>query len=139
MILSITNPSRALNQVLQTPIEVTVGDLLRVSKELSSLLSESMKFKVADQLEAPQDRQEQAYVNLTWTVSEPLINIPLSFSQYRNSNPVSAIVDTGLQLNIIFKEVCNELMFLPVNKKAHIRMHDANSGEGELIGLIEDI
>ena len=52
VILSITNPSRALNQVLQTLIEVTVGDLLRVSKELSSLLLESMKFKVADQLEA---------------------------------------------------------------------------------------
>ncbi|ETW86496.1 hypothetical protein HETIRDRAFT_307664 [Heterobasidion irregulare TC 32-1] len=98
-----------------------------------------MKFKVADQPEASQDRRERAYVNLTRTVSEPLINIPLSFSQYRNSSPVSAIVDTGSQLNIISKEVCDELMFLLVNKEAHIRMHDANGGEGELIGLIEDI
>ena len=30
-------------------------------------------------------------------------------------------------------------MFLLVNKKAHLRMHDANDGEGGLIGLNEDI
>src|SRR6202050_5778747 len=79
-------------QLLSTPVQLQVGEVLGVSKELSALLNESIKLKSGKPLFAP------SFITRTRGV---LIKLQLEC----DGNPITEIVDTGSQLNIVSKAV----------------------------------
>lgn len=57
---------------------------------------------------------------------------------HSGGHPVTAIIDTGSELNIIRSEIANTLQ-LPIDITKSITMNDANGGVGKLIGLAEGV
>ena len=53
--------------------------------------------------------------------------------------PITAIIDTGSQLNVVREEVAQKIIGMPVDLTCPITMNDANGGEGVLRGFLGDV
>lgn len=142
----ITKPLGILNQMLNTRIELAFGEVLGISRELSSLLGDKIKPKSVSTTAA----------SLPITKSErpppPVQSLPIATSFHTKSRglliqlqmqcagrPITAIIDTGSQLNIVNKETCDSKIRLPVDYQRTMSIADANGGNGQLIGLVSDV
>ncbi|KAI0323635.1 hypothetical protein GY45DRAFT_1349747 [Cubamyces sp. BRFM 1775] len=107
------DPTAVLDKILDAPVTLSVRDVVGVSKDVANCLQEVLKVKKADTVPAPAS-------HLVTSKAGSLIRLEMECNQ----KPVSFIVDTGSQLNII---------------REAISINDANGGTGRLLGLVEDI
>ncbi|TFK16854.1 hypothetical protein FA15DRAFT_606258, partial [Coprinopsis marcescibilis] len=56
-----------------------------------------------------------------------------------NGNSITAIIDTGSQLNVVSDQVANNVLQLPIDLTKSVYMNDANGGASRLKGLIENV
>ncbi|KAI0632636.1 hypothetical protein C8Q77DRAFT_1058494, partial [Trametes polyzona] len=117
-----------LNKILNSELTMSVREVVGVSKEVASRLQDVLKVRRADFVAPPAS-------NLITTPATPLIRVEVEC----NHKPVSFIVDTGSQLNIISEKVCKNIVRRPINTNEAISMNDANGGTGRLLGLVEDV
>ncbi|KAH7918693.1 hypothetical protein BV22DRAFT_1051569 [Leucogyrophana mollusca] len=82
---------KVLDRLLSTPVQVAVGELLGVSKELSGVLSEAMKPKSA------LEKSPRIEAHSVWTKTRSLL---IRLLMHCDNRPITAIIDTGSQLNI---------------------------------------
>lgn len=99
-----------------------------VSKDVANRLQDVLKVKRADFVAPPVS-------NLITTHTNALIRVEVECNQ----KPVSFIVDTGSQLNIISEKVCRNIVRRPINIDEAIAMNDANGGSGRLLGLVDQV
>ncbi|KZP15610.1 hypothetical protein FIBSPDRAFT_692344, partial [Athelia psychrophila] len=52
---------------------------------------------------------------------------------------IRAIIDTGSELNIVNKRICDSRILRPVDMQQTMTIADANGGRGKLIGIVEDV
>jgi hypothetical protein len=52
---------------------------------------------------------------------------------------VTAIIDTGSQLNVVSKEIYQNIIRLPMNPSQSLTMNDANGGAGKLQGHVANV
>ncbi|KAF9488759.1 hypothetical protein BDN71DRAFT_1402793 [Pleurotus eryngii] len=52
---------------------------------------------------------------------------------------IQAVIDSGLQLNIIHADIFKQSIHLPVDTSQVIKMNDANGGTGELRGYVQNV
>ncbi|KAH8069337.1 hypothetical protein BXZ70DRAFT_873315, partial [Cristinia sonorae] len=121
-----TTPDKLLEQVLSSPVSVTVGEVLGSSKEVSHCLQEYLKYKKADVVVGS--------TNIVRTSREPLIRLPMNC----NGHSVDFVVDTGSEINLISQEVWKRLK-LPMDRSKGGSMKDANGGLGQLIGRVDNV
>ena len=120
---------QVVNNILNTPVTMRVGEVLAASKELSHQLTEMIKQKNAK----PPVPTNQA---LIMTRDRGLlIRIPLECG----GRQVMGIIDTGSQLNVVSKEISDNIIKLPVNPNCEAIMRDANGGKGQLSGKVENV
>ena len=50
-----------------------------------------------------------------------------------------AIIDTGSQLNIVSKSICESKILRPVDNRQKISIADANGGQGKLEGMVDNV
>ena len=115
-----------LTRLLSTPVQLQVGEVLGVSKELSGLLNDSIKLKAGKPLVA------SSFVTRTRGV---LIKLHMEC----DGVPITAIVDTGSQLNIVSKAMWKSAIKRPMDIAKSLAMNDANGGEGILRGLVQHV
>ncbi|KAI0057652.1 hypothetical protein BV25DRAFT_1767739, partial [Artomyces pyxidatus] len=89
------DPMRVLNSVLGASVSLPVGDLLGVSKELATLLNDSLKSRAVQNV--PELRPAAGTTRYSSTSKAPLIELPMHIG----SKPIRGILDTGSELNII--------------------------------------
>ena len=58
---------------------------------------------------------------------------------YCNGKPITAIIDTGSQLNIISEEMANTIIQLPINLAKNIFMNDTGGNSSKLEELIKKV
>jgi hypothetical protein len=123
-----------LNQVLNTRIDLAIGEVLGISKDLSALLGDKIKPKSAK-------------------ISVPIATaLPVATSFYSKNRglliqlhmqcdgrPIRAIIDTGSQLNIVNKSICDTKIMRPIDNKEKISIADANGGQGKLEGMVANV
>jgi hypothetical protein len=80
---------------VSTPVQLQVGKVLGVSKELSGLLNESIKLKSGKPMVA------SSFLTKTQGL---LIKLQME----REGKPLVAIIDTGSQLNVVSKAAWKE-------------------------------
>jgi hypothetical protein len=56
-----------------------------------------------------------------------------------DSCPITAIIDTGSQLNIVNKSICDSKIIRLVDSKEKISIADANGGQGKLEGMVANV
>ncbi|KAI9068670.1 hypothetical protein FKP32DRAFT_1555612, partial [Trametes sanguinea] len=122
------DPTSVLDKILDSPVTLSVREVVGVSKDVASCLQDVLKVKKAELATAPVS-------NLVTSKTSSLIRLEMECNQ----KPVSFIVDTGSQLNIISEKVCKNIVRRPINMDEAISMNDANGGSGRLLGLVEDI
>jgi C4-type Zn-finger protein len=120
------DPMAVLTQLLSTPVQLQVGEVLGISKELSGLLNDSIKLKSGKPLVA------SSFVTRTRGV---LIKLHMEC----DGIPVVAIIDTGSQLNIVSKTIWKSVIKRPMDIAKSLAMNDANGGEGILRGLVQHV
>lgn len=116
-----------LGKVLNTPVTLVVGEVFGISKEMSHHLQDVLKPKPpAVNLVA------SSFITKTRAL---LINLPVEI----DGNPITAIIDTGSQLNIANKRTWKTMINRPMDIARSINMNDANGGAGLLRGLVENV
>jgi hypothetical protein len=84
------DPMAVLTRLLSAPVQLQIGEILGVSKELSGLLSDSIKLKTGKPLVA------SSFLTKTRGL---LIKLQMECE----GKPLIAIIDTGSQLNVVSK------------------------------------
>ena len=121
------NPHDVMLKILNTPITLAVGEVVGASKEVSGLLQEVLKYKA--------QKSDTPIVSLVNNTSRgTLIRLNIEC----DNRVISAIVDTGSELNIIRKDVWKQIG-IPMDIRKQCTIHDANGGEGILHGLVENV
>lgn len=134
-----------LGRILNQPVTLAIGEVFGISKEMTSNLREVLKPKPA----APNPTQpsESAKVNLVPSekltlassknnrVKETLIRLKMEC----DGRPVTAIIDTGSQLNIAHTRIWKTVFGRPLNTRNVVNMNDANGGESKLKGLVSHV
>jgi hypothetical protein len=120
---------QVVNNILNTPITLKVGEVLATSKDLVDQLAFMIKLKNIK----PLSSFPQALLSARDTAL--LIKLPLEC----DGRQVSAILDTGSQLNIVSKNVSEKIIRCPVNSHFSATMKDANGGAGRLAGRIDNV
>ena len=127
------DPFKLLNHVLNAKVELAVGEVFGVSRELSQMLADSIKPKAA---------KAQVPVGLATSGSgfrAKTRGLLIKVTMECDGNPIQAIIDTGSQLNIVSERTCKSLIRRPIDYSAPISMNDANGGEGKLTGVVENV
>ena len=122
-------PVDVMNKILNTLITLAVGEVMGVSKDVSSLIQDILKPKTQ-----PAKIAAATASYLIGKTRGTLIRLNVECDNV----PISAIVDTGSQLNIISKQLWRTLG-RPMDVGASVAMNDANGGEGVLRGLVQEV
>jgi hypothetical protein len=56
-----------------------------------------------------------------------------------DGRPITAIIDTGSQLNVVSKDAWKNIICRPMDVQQVLTMNDANGGEGTLHGLVKNV
>jgi hypothetical protein len=127
-------PLGVLNQVLNTRIELAIGEVLGISKDLSALLGDKIKPKTTKP-SAPIVTSLQVATSF-YTKNRGLL---IQLHMQCDGRPITAIIDTGSQLNIVSKNICDSKIMRPVDNKEKISIADANGGQGKLEGIVKNV
>ncbi|KZP28133.1 hypothetical protein FIBSPDRAFT_685114, partial [Athelia psychrophila] len=132
-ITSYTRPMNIMNQILNTRIELCVGEVLGISKEIAGMISDKMKSRVQR------------------SINPGIAGLPIATSVITDQGtliklhmqcegpPFKAIIDTGSMVNIVSQLVCDEGMSQKVDYTKTMKIADANGGSGVLRGLLTDV
>ena len=123
-------PEKVLESVLRTPVSLEVGQILGTSRELSGILSNVIKPK-------PMILNEpKVEAHSIWTKTRGLL---IKMIMHCDDQPIQAIIDTGSQLNIVSRQAWKTLINRPMDIGRATSMNDANGGEGQLRGLVQNV
>ncbi|KAK6984202.1 hypothetical protein R3P38DRAFT_3232170 [Favolaschia claudopus] len=123
-----------VERILDLQIPFTVREALVASKDLRNGIQESMRLKNAKAV--LMGAGAQALTRWNWPRSEGvLIKIELDIG----GRGVTAIVDTGSQLDVVRADVAALVLRRPVDMTKSTGMNDANGGRGELRGFIHNV
>jgi hypothetical protein len=132
------NTKEVVSEILQTEIPLTLGKLLGASKEIAFDLQERLR---------PRNKTVAALEHRPFVAeatkhkkprpgdkNSELINLEVMYNGY----PITAIIDTGSQLNVMKEEIAH-MIRVPIDLTQPITMNDANGGKGVLKGRVESI
>lgn len=136
------NSRDVLRKIWDAPITVGVGELLAVSKEVAQQVHDAVKLKPQPKVEPKADAkwvsvsdsgegetQRSAIVVAAATSFTPRTRGQLIRVRFEcDGIPITAIVDTGSQLNIANKKIWQQALTRPMDITRKITMNDANGG-----------
>ncbi|TFK16892.1 hypothetical protein FA15DRAFT_606153 [Coprinopsis marcescibilis] len=127
-----------VQQILDMQVSLPLQNILGTSKELSTSLQEVIRLK-------NKSTGISALVNNTGIyetfngLSRPKNEVLIQLDVMYNGNSITAIIDTGSQLNVVSDQVANNVLKLPIDLTKSVYMNDANGGASRLKGLIENV
>ncbi|KAL0566835.1 hypothetical protein V5O48_015168 [Marasmius crinis-equi] len=139
------NRQSVVSKILDTPIQLPLGEFLGTSRELSSLFHDLTKVRlpaksatknntthfVRHPLPANPEHQNSVFL----TENSQLLDIYLSY----NGNVIRAILDSGSMVNVVSSYIFEQYIRLPIDLDKRTVMHDANGGAGELRGAVDKL
>lgn len=123
-----------LNQVLNTCIDLAIGEVLGISKDLLALLGDKIKLKSSKPL-VPMATALPIAISFLAKNHGLLIQLHMQY----DGRLITAIIDTGSQLNIVNKSICGSKTIRPFDSKEKISIADANGGQGKLEGMVANV
>jgi len=125
------DPMNIMNQLLDARVSLAVGEVLGVSRELSGMLSDSIKLKSGKTPSVP--------VGFTASFRPKTRGLLIKIQIDCDGMPIEAIIDTGSQLNIVSEAICKSKIRRPIDHSSTVNMNDANGGERTLQGLVQNV
>ncbi|KAF7965113.1 hypothetical protein HWV62_45565 [Athelia sp. TMB] len=131
---SLVKPVSVLNQVLNTKINLAIGEVLGISRELSGLLTD--KIKVRTQKPVPTAVSSMPVATSFHSETGSLL---IRLDMQSDGESMNAIIDTGSQVNIVSQDLCSERINRPIDYRRAMKISDANGGQGRLIGMVKNV
>jgi len=145
------DPFLVLNKVLNTELTLPVGELLGVSKEVSSRLTDLLKVTrnvetstnsavITPDLtpdstsELTSDSLDENSV-LLLRAQSPLIQVLVTC----NGKSLMAIIDSGATQNICSAKCWKERINLPMDNKESVRMRDVHGNTSQMLGIVRNV
>ena len=119
------------NEILDTEIALPLRKILGSSKEISVTLQDMIRPRNKPNAST----MEMQVGNNNGKIEDFLIKLKVM----HDGIPITAIIDTGSQLNVVREEVAQKVIGMPIDLTRPITMNDANGGEGVLRGFLEDV
>ena len=146
------DPFLVLNKVLNTELTLPVGELLGVSKEISSHLTDLLKVtrtvppsvnsaadisdSITDDSTADsQSESTEAYPVLALRTQSPLIQVLISC----NGKSLMAIIDSGATQSVCSQRCWRERICLPMDNKSSVKMRDVHGNISHMLGLVKNV
>ena len=123
-------PITVVNKLLNTPVTMSVGEVLGTSKEVAAKLNDLLKYRQAKTLTDTQP----AEANLVSKAKASLIRVPMSC----NGTNIEFVLDTGSEINVLSYDTWKNLR-IPIDKTKGGRIKDANGGIGHLLGRVDNV
>ncbi|KAK7686651.1 hypothetical protein QCA50_010251 [Cerrena zonata] len=145
------NRGKILDEILEQPMTMPLKYYLGTSKELSEDLRERLKPKapatppgISNDKPTVTEKAKADFINTNnpmvaaatiYKAKETLIRLRMEC----DGMPITAIIDTGSQLNIAHQDVWKHIIARPIDKQNRVSMNDANGGESKLKGLVANV
>ena len=132
------DPHVILNRALNAPLTMSVGEILGISKDLSTLMQNVTKYKrpITNSEEPSVPKKTTNFADSVLLAQVPGVLIKIMMEC--DGNSISAIIDTGSTLNIMHQRIYEKLQ-RPINKTATPMMNDANGGVRQMTGLVQNV
>lgn len=127
---------RVLDHLLNTKVEISIGEVFAVSRELSAMLTDALRMKSAGTIEPTEAVPVGFTMQGLRTKTRGLL---IKLEMACKGRPVTAIIDTGSEVNIVREDIAMDVIQYPVDMDATMKMNDANGGEGTLRGKMENV
>ena len=131
-IANYVKPMEILNRILSAPVTLAAGEIIGVSKEMSTLLQDAIKPKSQQPPVKSTNVVASSFASKTRGL---LIRLPV----FCDGKRINAILDTGSMLNICSRKIWKNIINRPMDVSKVTSMNDANGGEGKLTGLVEEV
>jgi hypothetical protein len=138
------DPRAILDKAFNAPITLTVREIIGVSKEVSSLMQDAIRYRRTAEVEQN--------VSAAVTTANPPKKKGVAYHQHNHrqgtlikitlecdGHPIRAIIDTGSTLNIMHQQVYEKAVRRPINRGVTPVMNDANGGGKIMAGLVENV
>ena len=141
----LADPQKVFKKMMDTQVSLQIGELFGVSKPLSNMMQDAIRPKQAktNYIEEPEQVKANLVRERPLTVSAaayaPSKGSLIKLDITCNGRPITAIVDTGSQLNIIHKQIWKDVVRRPRDLSCSVTMNDANGGEGLHQGCVTNI
>ena len=143
------NLNTVLDEILDTPIPLSIRKILGTSKELSSGMFDRVKLKNQPKQVPPAEPAGRVLMNNSITGNTPTMRMLTKFEREAaenlirltfqcHGNPITAVIDTGSEINVVSSTIATERIPLPLDTQNTTTMGDANGG-GYLKGLISTV
>ncbi|KAF8158928.1 hypothetical protein K438DRAFT_1986103 [Mycena galopus ATCC 62051] len=124
-----------LSRVLDTPVTMTFREILASSKDIRTHLQDLIKVKNVRAVLLGNSRDHPLIANFGWPRSDGIL---IKIDMKTGGRTVCAIIDTGSQLNVVRADVAHRKIRQPIDMSQVANMNDANGGQGQLQGWIQD-
>jgi hypothetical protein len=122
------NSQQLMDKFLQTPITISIQELLGGSSQFSKAMIEMLKIT-----RVPKDITATAY-----HIEQDNSQLICIRCQFDNGEVADTIVDTGSQLNVMDRSIAN-ISGMPINKTKQMIMRDAGHGSTQMDGQINNL
>ena len=130
-----SNPRAIVDCILDTPLTLSVGEVIGTSKEVSLQLQDLIRIRRQPLHPIRSIQGTPPDASLMCLTSSPFITINL----HCNGELINAVIDSGSTLNVVKESVANSIIRLPINRKLTTKMRDSNGGQGRLTGMISEV
>ncbi|KAJ7070468.1 hypothetical protein C8F01DRAFT_1244205 [Mycena amicta] len=130
------NRGDVTNRALDARIEVSLRELLEVSKDVRADFTDMIRVRnpKAVLISMRKMSNESAVVgNYAWPRTDGIL---IRVDMVTGDSTICAIIDTGSQLNVVRGEAARQKIKRVVDTTCVIKMNDANGGSGQLRGMI---
>ncbi|KAJ7680746.1 hypothetical protein DFH06DRAFT_1315490 [Mycena polygramma] len=125
-----------IERILDLTIPMTVREAFVSSKEIRTGILETIRLKNVKAVLLGKSHNNPLVANWNWPRTEGIL---IRVDVETNGKIVTAIIDTGSQLDVVRADVAALKIRHPVDMCKVMSMNDANGGRGELRGYISDV
>ncbi|KAJ6503467.1 hypothetical protein C8R47DRAFT_1210714 [Mycena vitilis] len=115
---------------------MSVRELFVSSKEIRSGILEAIRLKNVKAVLLGKGHEHHAAAHWKWPRTEGIL---IKIDVEVNGRTITAIVDTGSQLDVVRADIAALKVNKPVDMNRTMNMNDANGGQGQLQGYIQDV
>ncbi|KAJ7635973.1 hypothetical protein DFH06DRAFT_1336122 [Mycena polygramma] len=128
--------SSIVERMLDLPFTMTIREAVVASKDVRTGFMDVIRLKNVKAILLGRSQDNPIVANWTWPRSEGVL---IKIDVKTGNNIISAIVDTGSQLDVVRADVAALKIHRPVDMTRATSMNDANGGKGQLQGFIDDV
>ncbi|KAF8146052.1 hypothetical protein K438DRAFT_1991221 [Mycena galopus ATCC 62051] len=133
---STVDTQNIMERILDTPVLMTMREIMVTSKELRTEFQDLIKVKNVRAVLLGESKNHPLIAAVGWPRTDGIL---IKIDMKTGGNDVCAIIDTGSQLDVVNAQTAALKIQQAVDMSQVTSMKDANGGQGQLQGWIRDV